>query len=49
MFSAAPGTGSPEHVRFAEGFVRGQDDRALLVTLGDHLEDQVRLGSFQGW
>lgn len=35
-------------MRFAEGLVRGQDDRALLVALGDDLEDQVRLGSFEG-
>lgn len=32
----------------AEGLVRGQDDRAFLVSLGDHLEDQVRLGPLQG-
>ena len=32
---------------FAEGLVRGEDDRALLVALGDHLEDQVRLGAFE--
>jgi hypothetical protein len=33
---------------FAEGLVRGQDDRTPLVSLGDHLEDQVRLGAFEG-
>ncbi len=32
---------------FAEGLVRSEDDRALLVALGDHLEDQVRLGAFK--
>jgi hypothetical protein len=35
-------------VRCAEGLVRGQDDRALLIPLGDHLEDQVRLRAFKG-
>jgi len=32
---------------FTEGLVGGQDDRALFVTLGDHLEDEIRLRSFQ--
>jgi hypothetical protein len=41
-------TGSREQVRFAEGLVRGQDDRALLVTLGGRLQDRVRLGAFEG-
>ncbi len=31
----------------SERLVRGQDDRALFVMLGDHLEDQVRPGTFE--
>ena len=46
--SAVPRTSSPEHVRFGEGLVRGEDDRALFVAFRDDLEDEVGLRASEG-